>query len=361
MTRSDIIRHRLAGQFLTGAPAKSAVDVVRALGAVQAQDYAGAKWALGMRVRGATEEAIERDIAAGRILRTHVLRPTWHFVLPEDIRWMLALTGPRIGAAMGSYNRKLGLTPAVFRRSNATIEKALRDGAHLTRSELGTLLRKAKVPLPNAQVLGHVMGQAEIDGIVCSGPRRGKQFTYALLDRCAPATPLIDRDEALARLARTYFSTRGPASLHDFAWWSGLSIADARRAIQILGDGLTPLVIGERPMWVVERATVPKPPGSVAHLLPNYDEYFIGFKDRSSIGRRGGTALVIGGSALINHILTISGEIVGGWKRAQRGETTVIDLKLLGKLEPAERDEVERARTRFERFLGAPVVVELRR
>jgi hypothetical protein len=361
MTRDDIIRSRLARQFLIGPKAKTAVEVVRSLGAVQAQDYAGAKWALGMRVNGSTEDAIENDVATGRILRTHVLRPTWHFVLPEDIRWMLALTGPRVAAAMASYNRKFGLTPAVLRRSNAVIEKALRDGAHLMRSELAEILRKSRMPTLNAQMLGHMMMQAELDGVICSGARRGKQFTYALLDRCAPSSAPIERDDALARLARTYFTTRGPASAHDFSWWSGLTVGDARRGIQILGRALTPVTVGEKPMWIVDSSADLPSPGRTAHLLPNYDEYFIGYKDRSAIGKRAGTAPVTGGNALINHILTIGGEIVGRWKRVQRGGTTVVDLKLLVPLKRAERDEIELARARFEAFLGTPAVVELRR
>jgi hypothetical protein len=355
----DVVRERMGRQFLTGALAKTPVDLVRSLGAVQAQDYSGAKWAIGMRVGGATDAAIEADIASGRILRTHVLRPTWHFVLPEDIRWMLALTGPRIAAAMGSYNRKLGLTPAVLRRSSAVIEKALQGGAHLMRTEIAAILKRARLGELNGQKIAHMMMQAELDAIICGGPRRGKQFTYALLDRCAPASAAIDRDEGLSRLATRYFATRGPASAHDFAWWSGLSVGDARRAIQVVGNTLTPTEVNDQPMWFVESARARPPvPAGVVHLLPNYDEYFIGFKDRSSIGKRAGTKPVTGGKALINHILTVEGQIVGGWKRVQRGKGMVIDLALLVPLKRAERVQLDKARARFEAFLASQVVIE---
>ncbi len=361
MTPADIIRQRLSNQFLTGSRLATPVDVVRALGAVQAQDYSGAKWAVGMRTRSATDTDVEAAVARGDILRTHVLRPTWHFVLPEDIRWMLALTGPRIAQAMSSYNRKLGLTPAVFKKSNAAIEKALRDGKQLTRTELRPLVQKAFAGSPNGQIIGHMMMQAEVDGVICSGACRGKQFTYALLDERAPAAAGIERDEALSRLAERYFATRGPASVHDFSWWSGLTMGDAKRAIDIRGKAVVPVAVGEKNMWNVTRPKNAPAVGRIAHLLPNYDEYFIGFRDRSSLGGRVGTKPVTGGNALINHILTVGGEIVGGWKRKAIGKTTVVDLGLLVSLTEAERAQLEMARARFESFLGAPVVVEKRR
>src|SRR4051812_26137343 len=224
----DVIRERLANQFLTGPGLEGPVDVVRGLGAVQAQDYSGAKWAVGQRTQSATEADVEGALARGAILRTHVLRPTWHFVLPEDIRWMLELTGPRVSAGMRSPN--LGLTSEIFRRSHAVIEKALAVGTHLTRQELAALLSRARIDT-SEQRLVRLMMQAEVDGVICSGARRGKQFTYALLDARAPSVPRIDRDEALSRLATIYFTTRGPASAHDFSWWSGLTVGDAKREI----------------------------------------------------------------------------------------------------------------------------------
>lgn len=357
----DVIRLRLANQHLTGRLLDEPADVVRALGAVQAQDYAGAKWAIGMRTRAGTDADVERAVAQGKILRTHVLRPTWHFVLPSDIRWMLSLTAPRIAQAMSSYNRKFGLAPALLRKSNRIIERALRDGNHLTRTELRAEIARAGLIDLSGQLVGHMMMHAELDRVICSGPCRGKQFTYALLDERVPATADIDRDEALSRLAERYFPARGPASVHDFAWWSGLSMADARRAVEIRGRALTAVQVAETKMWMVERDEPAPPPSGVAHLLPNYDEYFIGFKDRSSIGRRAGTALVTGGSALINHILTIGGEIVGGWKRATSSNRTDVDLALLVSLAPRERTQLEKARARFEAFVGHEVVISPRR
>jgi len=346
----DLIRERLANQFLTGPALRGPVDVVRALGAVQAQDFNGGKWAVGMRTRSATDSNVERAVASGAILRTHVLRPTWHFVLPEDIRWMLALTGPRISATMGIYNPKLGLTKAVFRRSHATIEKALSAGGHLTRQELASELRRARIDTSEFRLARLVM-QAEVDGLICSGPRRGKQFTYALLDTRAPSAPAIERDEALSRLGRIYFATRGPASAHDFAWWSGLLVSDAKRAIEILGQALTSVQIGERTLWTIGRSKPAEPVDGTAHLLPNYDEYFIGHRDRSAIGRRlKGVELVTGGDASVTHVVLVGGELVGQWKRVVRGGRTKADVSLSGRVSAAERASIARATERFEAF-----------
>ena len=348
----DVIRERLANQFLIGKPLASPVDVVRALGAVQAQDYSGAKWAVGMRTRGAIDADVEEAVARGEILRTHVLRPTWHFVLPEDIRWMLALTGPRISQAMSSYNRKLGLTPAVFRKSHTAIEKALRDGKHLTRSELRPLVEKARRGPTNSQIIGHMMMQAEIDGVICSGACRGKQFTYALLDERVPATPAIDRDDALSRLAERYFATRGPASVHDFAWWSGLAVADAKRAVEIRGKTLTPVAVGDAKLWMVERSSPPPSQAGSAHLLPNYDEAFIGYRDRSAMGQRlRGADLVTGGDGSITHVVIVNGQLVGGWKRTPEGKAK-ISVSAKARLTPSERALIDQQRIRFERFLA---------
>ena len=347
----DVVRERLANQFLTGPRLSGPVEVVRRQGAVQAQDYIGAKWAVGMRTLSATHADIEQAVARGDILRTHVLRPTWHFVLPEDIRWMLALTGPRIARAMASYNKKMGLTPAVFRRSNAVIEKALRDGAHLTRLELGEILRRERVRETSGTRLAHMMMNAELEAIVCSGACRGNKFTYGLLDLRAPSAPAIDRDEALSRLADRYFTTRGPATVHDFSWWSGLSVSDARRAVEIRGKALTKIEVGSAALWMVERDTPAESPKGTAHLLPNYDEYFIGHRDRSAIGRRlKGVGLVTGGDSSITHVAIVGGELVGGWKRMPTTTGITAKLSLTARVTKDERALLERERARFAAF-----------
>jgi hypothetical protein len=346
---------RLAAQGLTRPIRASASDLVHYLGAVQAQDYAGAKWALGQRT-GETDAAIEGQLDEGRILRTHVLRPTWHFVAPADIRWMLKLTAPRVTQAMASYNRKLGLTAGLLRRSNSVIARALAGGRHLTRGELKAALGRARVPVPSAQVLGHMMLHAELAAVICSGPRRGNQFTYALFEQRVPAAPERERDDALREIALRYFRARGPASAQDFAWWSGLTAADVRRAIEIAGPGLERTLVNERPHWLAADR-VPLPPRKPsAFLLPNYDEYFIGFKDRTAIAQRLGHAgLVTGGNFLINHVVVLDGQLAGGWRRLVEAGAVHVRLELITPVSAAERGRLRRTVRRLGEFLGVSV------
>src|SRR5512139_1912826 len=203
----DIVSERLYNQHLSHNKFNQAVDVVRSLGAVQSQDFAGAKWAIGLRSDGLTDLDVQRAFDDGAILRTHVLRPTWHFVAPEDIRWMLALTAPRVKAQMAYMDRQLEIDRSLLKKSNALLTRVLQDGKHLTRAELVPAYQQARIPA-EGQRLGHLVMHAELDAILCSGPRKGKQFTYALLEERVPPAGALTRDEAVAALAARYFSTR---------------------------------------------------------------------------------------------------------------------------------------------------------
>ena len=358
MNTEDICRRRLAGQFLTTNGPARARDVVEALGAVQAQDYSGAKWAIAQRARDATDALVERALDEGEILRTHVLRPTWHFVLPSDIRWMLELTGPRVAAAMAPANKRLELDRDVHRRSNAVITKALVGGKCLTRAELRTHLERARVKITSGQQLSHLMMQSELDAVVCSGPRRGKQFTYALLDERVPRVSTLSRDEALLELTRRYFLTRSPATVRDYAWWSGLTIKDAKLGITLAGKDLEAVTLGGQQYWIAAASPRPARSSRTVHLLPNYDEYFIGYRDRSAIADRLGHAKwVMGGSALIPYVIVAGGQLVGTWRRTFEPDSAVVTLALTTRLSAAETKGLQAAIQSFSKFLGAPVEV----
>jgi hypothetical protein len=357
---NDIARRRLENQHLVSPTLTEAADVVRTLGAVQSQNYGGAAWAVAQRSKRLTEGDVERAFASGAILRTHVLRSTWHFVLPEDVHWMLELTAARIRGAMAYYDRQLGLDARVFRRCNALFERALRDGKQLTRTELSAALRRAGVKVSTGQHVGHVLMHAEIDRVIISGARRGKQLTYALFDERVPTAPPRDRDAALDDLTRRYFATRGPATIQDFAWWSGLTVADAKRGVEIAAAFVKCEIRDGGAYWHVPSKRARPRAIRVAHLLPNYDELFIGFRDRAAFGerlrRRHADQRV---DALMGHILFVDGEIVGAWRRTL-GKTVEVELRLLVPLTARERDLVRRAAERFGAFLSRPVRVQIR-
>jgi hypothetical protein len=196
------------------------------MGAVQAQDFNMAKRAVGIRLAGAVNDdaakTVDDAFNRGSFLRTHVLRPTWHFVSPENIRWMLDLSAGRIKSASKPRDRDLEITETLYAKTNRIITKSLEGNKHMARDDLARELEKAKINADSARGYHFIM-RAELDGLICSGAVRGKTQTYTLLSERAPAARPLPKDESLARLANIYFSSHSPATLRDFAWWSGLS------------------------------------------------------------------------------------------------------------------------------------------
>lgn len=355
LSNSEIAHLRLYDQGLSKFRFTNPSDVVSQLGAVQAQDYAGAKWALGQRIQDATDAAIDQSFNAGEILRTHIMRPTWHFVTPADIRWMLMLTAPRVHAANAYMYRKLELDKVTLEKSNAALEKALQGGKQLTRSELASVFQKARI-IADGLRLGYFMMYAELEGLICSGARRGKQFTYALLEERVPQVKALKRDEALAELTRRYFATRGPATLQDFTWWSGLTMADARSGIEMVKSQFVNEVLQDQTYWFVESESTAKKKSPTAYFLPNYDEYFIGFRDRSAIGEVAKRSNIDEGNpAFLAHIIIVDGQIVGGWKRTVKKDAVIVELNLITNLTKAEKQAIAEAANRYSQFLGLPI------
>jgi hypothetical protein len=352
VTSIELVRERLRNQMLAGSRFRKPGDVVAWLGAVQAQDYAGAKWALGLRATGLTAAAVERAFDDGGILRTHCLRPTWHFVTPADIRWMLALSAPRVHAVNAFIYRQLELDAKVFARSRAALERALRGGTQMTRLELAQVLQRASIPAKGLR-LAYLVMRAELDAVICSGARRGKQFTYALLEERVPPARALTRDEALAELTRRYFSSHGPATLRDYGWWSGLTGREARTGIEMVGSTLTHTVIDGRSHWFVRHRSQ-APSGSVAHLLPNYDEYLIAYKDREAVvGPASGNRR----PDVFAHSFLIDGVLAGSWKRTVKGDSVLVEAVAYSRLTPTGRRALEAAAARLGKFVNLAVEV----
>jgi hypothetical protein len=329
-------------------------ELVARLGAVQAQEYPFAKWALALRLAGDTTDAdIEEDFHAGRILRTHVLRPTWHFVAPDDIGWMLELTGPRVHRHLASYTRRRELETRTLTRAAALFERALGGGRHLTRAELGAVLARAGIALDNLQLALTAL-YAELEGVICSGPRRGTKFTYALLSERAPGTRRLPRDEALAELTRRYFASHGPATVRDFVWWSSVTAADARRGLDMIGarqhaqHGLTYWrTAGARA--VVSSSLTVRP---TVRLLPIYDEYLVSYRDRIAVPHTSGTAGSGPTTVTFRHALVISGQVAGTWNTGAHPTRLSITVTPVRPLTRTEQRDVQAAATRYGRFLG---------
>lgn len=350
----NIIQRRLYNQYLTHRTFETPADVVSWLGAVQAQEYAHAKWALGLRMRQAVDPLIEQAFTEGAILRTHVMRPTWHFVTPADIRWLLALTAPRVNIVNGYMYRQLELDDALFLRSNAAIAKALEGGKQLTRSELALVLKEVGI-VAEGMRLGYIVHRAELDAIVCSGARRGKQFTYALLAERAPQAKSLERDEALAELTRRYFTSHGPAMIKDFTWWSGLTMADAKAGLEMVGSHLVKEVSDGRTYWFSPDTPAIEEPVPTAHLLPIYDEYTVAYKDHT--GMIDPEHIEQARNVVFGGVIVMNGQGIGSWKRTFSKQEVIIESAPFRPFTAAERDALAEAAERYGEFLGMPVVL----
>jgi hypothetical protein len=357
--RSDSIAvRRLAAQRLVGKPFEAPVDVVRHLLAVQSQDYPNAKWAVGQRLVGAraAEAELDRALDAGEIVRTHVLRPTWHFVAPEDLRWLLALTAPRVRQASAYQFRLLEIDHSVAARSRKVIEKALAGGVSLTRDELKRKLEEDGV-LGSPLRLGYLIIDAELEGVVCSGPRHGKRQTYALLEERLPPAQPRERDEALAELARRYVESHGPAQAADLAWWSGLTLADARIALESATAPLVKEQHGGRAFWASPTQPVPSFRPPVVHLLPNYDELLVAFRDRSDAFDPDLPPVSRVPQVILGHVIVRDGLVIGAYRRRDIEGRTTLEIDLAVELSSHERAAATAAVDRFADFVGRPVDV----
>jgi hypothetical protein len=285
------------------------------------------------------------------------MRPTWHFVAAEDLRWLLALTAPRVHRASGTQYRMLAIDAALAARAIDVFVRALEGGRASTRAELGSALAAAGIEATGLR-LGYLVSYAELQAVLCSGPRRGRQQTYALLEERLPPTRPREREEALAELATRYVRGHGPAQDVDLAWWSGLTLGDARRALGAAGSGLRREEIDGRTFWAArDEPEAPLPPRSALHLLPNYDELLIAFRDRSDAADPDLPAAARVAETILGHVIVRDGRVVGGWKRRARSAGTAIEMSPLVPLGEVDRDSLRIAIDRLAGFLGHPVEV----
>ncbi|GHO44940.1 winged helix DNA-binding domain-containing protein [Ktedonospora formicarum] len=349
MTMTVIALRRLYQQRLTSQPFITPEEVVSYLGAVQSQEYLGAQWSLGMRMQNATDDIIDLAFNEGRILRTHVMRPTWHFVTPSDIRWLLELTAPRVNAINAYMYRQYKLDDALFTRCNEILIKTLQGGHKMTRVELGMALTRAGITTDNMR-LGLILHRAELDAIICSGSHQGKQSTHMLLPERAPQARSLPRQEALAELTLRYYTSHGPATIQDFAWWSGLSTADVKGGLALVADQLTQEIIDGQTYWYSASQPPLTEPAPQAFLLPTYDEFLVGFSGFGKAIQNADQKTAFSAPIVIN------GQVVGRWKRTLKSKQVVIELAPFTPLTPTEEEAINTAAQRYGAFLGLQVV-----
>ena len=320
------------------------------MGAMQAQDYEMSKWAVGVRMQEATDDLVEMAISEGRILRTHVLRPTWHLVSPEDIRWMLDLSAQYVLKLNSSIDRFLGIDDDAYKLSAKIIEKALTDHGALTREEIMVFL--AEKGLNTAETRpAHYMFYAELNALVCSGPRKGKQQTYMLLDERVPAAAKRSREENVADLTMRYFRSHGPATIKDFSWWSGLNQTEIKKGIEACGKAIFSETRDEKVYWMTEQ-----PPDFAekgVFVLPAFDEFTVSYADRSPSMRpeTGNTAILSNG--IFKPIIVENGEVTGVWKRTVKPKKVEISCEILQN--KFDADGIRAAIAGYAKFMGKPL------
>jgi len=351
MHEFNLILSRLQNQHLASPIFTSAADIVEYMGAVQAQDYAGAKWAIAQRLRGADDTLIEQAFTNGDIIRTHVMRPTWHFVSPNDIRWLLMLTAVRVQAIAATQHKQFQLDNVVFSKCEKAISQALQGGKQLMRNEIADALEQAGIAT-NEQRFIHIMMQMELIGLVCSGGRQGKQFTYALLDERVPQSKTVSRGEALEIITKRYFTAHGPATLQDLTWWSGLTVNDAKAGLEMVKHNLKSEIIDGTTYWFAEQGFGSKSKGPAAFLLPNYDEFIVSYKNRSAAIHSEDIDKADPRGTIFNNTVVINGRIIGIWKRSLRKDTVILEIYPFVTLSKTNYDAITSAAKRYAWFLG---------
>ncbi|HEY8471643.1 MAG TPA: winged helix DNA-binding domain-containing protein [Natronosporangium sp.] len=350
----DIAQQRLRNQRLTGARLPGITEVVGWFGAVQSQEYAVAKWSVGERATGSTDAALDRALADGTIIRTHVPRGTWHFINAEDVRWLIELTGPRVHTRMATYYRQQGLDSVAFDKCHRLLVDLLSGGNQLTRKELATAIIEAGIAADNFTV-GFLLIHAELEQVVCSGGLKGKQRTYALFDERVPPAPPRDRDEALADLVRRYFTSHGPATRADFQWWSGLVAADAKRGLALVGADLVATEVDGQQYWSAPGEPPGRPePSPTVHLLQAFDEYLVAYTGRRKAFDLAGLASV---RDPMLHVVIVDGQFAGGWRRTLTADAMTIEVRPARPFEPAEQAALAAAVDEYAAFVGVPATL----
>ena len=349
MKAEEILHQRLLNQGLTTKHFKSAAEAVETLGAVQAQDFPNSKWGLGLRLKGADNAELDKVYNAGKILRTHVMRPTWHFVSPKDIRWMQMLTGPRVKRVLESYNRRLGLTEKVFVKGRKIIEKELKGNNYLTRQELASALKKDGFIL-DVQKLAHIVAWAELESLVCSGPLKGKKFSYALVEERVPKAKELTREEALRELVLRYFTSHGPATVKDFTWWSGLNAEECKQGIELNKTKLKSFDFGEQLFYFSPKQKKIKEFDAALYLLPNYDEYTIGYTSKHALYLPKNHSIFSGTG--FYHTIVKQGMVIGTWKRVTSSKHYTIRSKPLTPLTQKDKQSLQIAAEKYGEFFG---------
>lgn len=347
----NVLSSRLANQSLMRATFRKPEDAVAWFGAVQAQDYLGSLWAIGLRTRDASEAAIEDAERRRAIVRTWPLRGTLHFVAANDARWITRLLAPRIIARNSArWKRDFGVEDRLLARAEEVITRALEGGKRLSREDLYAALEAKRIRTDGSRGL-HLLLVLSLKTRLCLAGRLGKQHSFALLDEWIPKSHLLEGEEALSELARRYFTSHGPATQQDFMWWAGLTSRQAAAALADLDNKLSSTEIDGLRYWWSEAMPVRRSSAPQVRLLPAFDEYTVGYAERSSLLEPGSRVSKMG---LLSAAVLVNGRVLGTWKRKLGKQTVEVQASLARRLTRAESAALQGAVQSYGEFLGLP-------
>lgn len=352
----DIVHHRLVNQQLVKTIYATPHEIVSHFGAIQAQDYLGALWAIGLRLKNATESQIEKAIIDRTIIRTWPMRGTLHFVAAEDAVWMLQLLTPRVIANAAGRFRDLELDENIFAKSRMVFTKALQGGKHLPRKDMMELLDTAGITTAGQRGI-HILGRLAQEGTICFGPRVGKQHTFVLLHEWVPKPKQYTREEALGEITKRYFISHGPATIQDFVWWSGLRVSEAKEGIALVGSRLHKEIIEGKEYWMKQSSSLEKI-GKHIHMLPGFDEYIVAYKDRSAVlDVLHNQKINPGLNGMLSPTIVVDGEVVGTWKRTFKKNAVIVHSTYFGTVSKKIHESIGTTAATYAAFLNMPLVV----
>lgn len=357
MKHSEIALMRMASQKILETNFHRPQEIVHHLGAMQAQDYSMAKWAIGSRC-DASEKEIEEAINSAKIIRTHILRPTWHFVSAEDIYWMLDISGPQVKRMTISAAKKFGYDTKMLEQVKVSIEKLLAGNNHLTRDEIMQELNIKKTSSGDF-LSAAIMMNAELDGLVCNGKRKGKQITYALLEeRVSKPKNKLSREEGLAKLALRYFESHGPATVLDFSWWSGFSPTVCKSTINAIKLQLNCITIDNQDYWFGKTNPDVEHFQESVHFLPAFDEILISYKTREASILIEHQSKAFTNNGIFKPIIIENGKVIGTWKRTIKKDHTKIETQFFNETAIHKKKILFEAIKPFENYLESKISIE---
>jgi hypothetical protein len=357
MKPRDVARLRLRALGIDRPFATTPEAIVTHLGAVQAQDYPGALWSIGLRIPGATRADVERAVVERTIVRTWPMRGTLHFVPAADARWMLELLAPRIISGVAGLFRQLELDAAALRRCRQLVSRALTREPVLSRAAIYAALQEGGVATTSLRGI-HIIRQLAMERMICQGPHAAKEPTFALFEQWIPDSRQLDRDDALRTLAERYFRSHGPATVRDFVGWTGLTVADAKIGLRLAQPALERIETDEGELWMSNEQPAPDAPAPSAHLLPGFDEIMLGYKDRSAmLAPRYADRIVPGGNGMFLSTLVLDGQVRGTWRRSARAKAIVLEATAFARLKASQKQAFADPTGGYARFLGMSVAL----